>query len=171
MKQPTDQKGLAFVPIQRGEAYAVRLYNLSTYDVAVDLRLDGLNMYYFGEKKDKKGSSALSYVIVGANTYVEIRGWFVSLNDSDEFLIVPLKDSVVGKLNAGNPAEIGTITANFHRAWDRKAGRPSDEPANPNEHSLSADATGRGQRFEEKYIEVDYAVGTFRGSVSARYTK
>lgn len=172
VKNPVAQKGLAFVSIQRGEAYGVRLYNRSNYEVAVDLRIDGLSMYYFSEERDKKtGGPKYRYVIVAPNTYVEIRGWFVTLNDSDEFLVVPFKDSAIGKTTAGNPAEVGVITANFHRAWDRKLGRPSDEPANPNEHSLSADATGRGQRFQERYIEVDYAVGTFRGSVSARYSK
>ncbi len=171
VKQPKDQKGLAFVPIKRGEAYAVRLHNLSDYDVAVDLRLDGLNMYYFSEPRNAKGSRSYYYVVVGPKTHVDIRGWFVTLNDSDEFLVVPREKSVIAQANAGNPAEVGTITAIFHRAWDRKAGHPADEPANANEHSLSGDATGRGQRFQEKYIEVDYAVGTFRGSVSVRYTK
>lgn len=171
VQSPTDQKGLAFVPIKRGEVYAVRMYNLSEYEVAVDLRIDGLSMYYFSEKRDKNNLPAYKYVIVGPNKSVEIRGWFVSLNDSDEFVVVPVKDSVIAKVTGGNPAEIGTITALFHRAWDRKQGRPNDEPANPSEYSLSADATGRGQRFQERYVEVDYAVGTHRGSVSVRYSK
>jgi hypothetical protein len=172
VQQPTDKKGLAFVPVKRAEAYGVRLYNLSKFEVAVDLRLDGLNMYYFSEQRDKKtGGPAYRYVIIPPNRYVDIRGWFVTLNDSDEFLVVPREKSVFAQVNAGNPAEVGVITANFHRAWDRKKDRPSDEPANPGDHALSADATGRGQRFQERYEVVDYAVGTFRGSVSVRYTK
>jgi len=169
-RAPRDEKGLAFVPIKRGEAYGVQLHNLADFDVAVDLRLDGINMYYFDEKRDKN-KPAYHYVVLGPKSSVVIRGWYVTLNDSDEFLVVPREKSVFAQLSAGNPAEVGTITALFHRAWDKKQPRPTDEPANPKEHSLSADATGRGQRFEQKYIEVDYAVGTFRGSVTARYTK
>jgi hypothetical protein len=172
VQQPTDQQGLAFAGIKRDDAYAVRLHNHSNFEVAADLRLDGLSMYYFSEKRDNKsGGPAYQYVVIPPNRFVDIRGWFVAMNDSDEFVVVPLKDSVIAKTNAGNPAEVGVITANFHRAWDRKKDRPIDEPANPGDHSLSADATGRGQRFEERFVEVDYAVGTFRGTVSVRYTK
>jgi len=170
-QSPRDEKGLAFVPIKRGEAYGVRIYNLADYEIAVDLRLDGINMYYFSKERDKKGNPAYRYVVLAPKSSVVIRGWFVTLNDSDEFLVVPREKSVFAQLSAGNPAEVGTVTALFHRAWDRKLPRPADEPASSNEHSLSADATGRGQRFQEKFIEVDYAVGTFRGSVCARYTK
>ena len=177
VRRPQDRKGLAFVPIQRSEAYGVRLINDADFEVAVDLRLDGISMYHFGtdEKKKaeraKQGKPPYSYVVLAPKSSIVIRGWFVTLNDSDEFLVVPREKSVFAELNAGNPAEVGTVTALFHRAWDKKEKRPADEPATPDQHSLSSDATGRGQRFDEKYLVVDYAVGTLRGAVSARYTK
>ncbi len=167
-----DKNGLAHFDIKRGEAYGVRLYNLSDYEVAVDLRIDGLSMYHFSQQRDPKtGGPKFRYVVVPAKSHVEIRGWFVGLNDSDEFLVVPLEKSAVAKVNVGNPATIGTITALFHRAWDKKQGHPIDEPKNPNLNALSADATGRGQRFKQAYVEVDYEVGTFRGAITVRYTK
>src|SRR5262249_28138789 len=41
------KSGLAFVPIQRGEVYQVRLINDSDHDAAVTLTIDGLNMFTF----------------------------------------------------------------------------------------------------------------------------
>jgi hypothetical protein len=169
VKQPKDQKGLAFVPIAPKEAYAVRLYNRSKFDVAVDLCIDGLNMYYFSEKRDPKTKSpAYRYIIVPANRNVEVRGWYVTGQDSDEFTITPRANSAIAKAMASNPADVGTVTANFFRAWDPEHGRPSDESPSVLDQIRSS---SRAQRFLEKYVEVDYYVGTFRGSVSVRYTK
>lgn len=171
VKQPLDKAGLAFVPIGRKDAFAVRLHNRSKFDCAVDLRLNGLNMYYFSEQRDRRNGPAYRYVTIPANRVVEIRGWHVMDQDFEPFVIEPRANAAMARAHSHNLAEIGTITANFYRAWDRKAGRPDDEPPNPADYSMCPDTAGRGQRFEERFVEVDYAVGTFRGSVSVRHAK
>jgi hypothetical protein len=169
-RMPEDRSGLAFVPIARNEAYAVRLINNADYDAAVDLRIDGLSMFHASDIKDQKtGAPAYRYVILPKRTSYLVRGWFIDLKSTDEFLVTEYAKSEAGKI--GQSANLGTITATFHAAWDPKDGPPRDEPKNADQYSQSADATGRGDRINADYRVVDYQIGVFRGAVSVRYTK
>lgn len=135
--------------LSQEHAQHLAMYSLAQFDVAAELRLDGLNMYYFSQVRDAKANGTAYRLIVPENRHVDIRGWFVTRNDSDEFVVVPREKSVIAQANAGNPAGVGTITANFHRAWDhRRNPRPADEPPN----------------IEERFhvITADYAVGVLR---------
>jgi hypothetical protein len=170
VRQPEPKSSLAFVPIARTEVYAVRLINDADYDAAVDLRIDGLSMFHASDIRDKKtGAPLYRYIIVAKKSTVLIRGWFIDLKNSDEFLVTEYAKSEAGKI--GHSANVGTITATFHAAWDKKGSPPRDEPKNPNEYSQSADATGRGDRIDEAYQVVDYQIGVFRGAISVRYAK
>ncbi len=167
-----DNKGFAFVPIQREEVYAVQLFNDADFDAAVELRIDDLSMYTFSAKefRDDKDQPRYRYVIVPAKKSVLIRGWHVSNDASDEFLVTSYAKSAAGQFP--NNATVGTLTASFHASWDRKTGKPpADEPKKPIQSASPADATGRGTRFDQKFIEVDNDVGAFRGAISVRYTK
>jgi hypothetical protein len=167
---PKPKEGLAFVGISREEVYAVRLRNEADYDVAVDLRIDGLSMFSFSAERDPKtGQPAYRYVVVPKGRSVLIRGWFVTTDDSDEFLVTSYPKSAAAELNS--TANLGTITALFHAAWPKKGQPPAGEPKNPDEFSQSADATGRGRRFQVGYEVVEYKVGVLRASISARYSK
>jgi len=98
-----------------------------------------------------------------------VRGWFVTRENSEEFLVTSYARSAAAALNS--PAHVGTLTALFHAAWPRDGLPPAGEPKNPDEHSQSADATGRGKRFAMQYETVEYKVGTLRAAISVRYSK
>ena len=169
-KTPTDTEGYAFVPIQRDEVYGVELSNDADFDTAVQLRIDGLSMYSFSELRDPNtGLPQYTYVIVPKKSRVFIRGWHVTNETSDEFLVTEYAKSAAKELNSTAPT--GTITATFHAAWNPNDPPPADEPKNPNENSLSADATGRGARFEQKFQEVSKKIGVARDVISVRYTR
>ena len=73
------------MPIQRHQVYAVKVVNESGYEAAVDLRIDGLNMFIFGEEKDPKtGEAKFRYIVLHPKSYALVRGWYVTNNDSDE---------------------------------------------------------------------------------------
>ncbi len=164
------ESGLAFVPIARNEVYAVRIINDADFDVAVDLRIDGLSVYHASDFKDEKtGLPKDRFIIVEKKTPVFIPGWFINLSQADEFLVTEYAKSEAGKF--GNAANVGTITATFHAAWDPKGKPPADEPRNPSELAQSADATGRGDRVTADYKLLDRTIGVFRGAVSVRYVK
>jgi hypothetical protein len=172
-RAPDNKEGYAFVPIKREEVYGVILSNEADFEAAVQLRIDGLSMFSFSSnefRNPKTGKPKYNYIILGPKSRVFIRGWHVTNEVSDEFKITEYAKSAAAELKSSAPT--GTITATFHAAWDAKTGRPpADEPPNPDEHSLSADATGKGARFQEKYQEVERKIGVARSVISVRYTK
>jgi hypothetical protein len=160
---PEDEDGLAFVPIRRGEMYAVALINDSPEDAAVTLTIDGLNLFAFSQNKD------YSFVIVPKKSRGFIRGWYRTNETSDAFLITEYGRGAVAELGLA-PSEIGTITARFAAAW------PLDSPPPAEERSLLAsrgmgNATGRGPEVQAHFKEVQRRVGVTRATVSVRYTR
>jgi hypothetical protein len=170
VRTPHDEKGLPFVPIARDNVYAVKLINYADYAVAVDLRIDGLSMFHSSEIRDKAGNPAYRYIILPKRGEYLVRGWFINLKHTDEFLVTEYAKSEAGRIGIRD-AKLGTITASFHAAWDPKVGPPHDEPKNSDKYSLSADATGKGSRISVDYQVVEYEIGVFRAAVSVRYTK
>ncbi len=173
-KQPraaTDRDGLAFVSIQRGEVYAVRLINDSSLDAAVQLRIDGLSVFDFSELRHKdgeqKGEPLYTTLIVPAKSNALIPGWHRTNDKSDTFKVTAYADSAAATLK--HTASIGTITAIFQAAWPEGATAPADEPGK--RRGGTGDATGFGPRIDVKYEEVNRNLGVIRDTVSVRYAK
>jgi hypothetical protein len=156
------EEGLAFVPIKKSEAFAVKLINDSDYDAAVELTLDGLSMFAFSDNRGYR------FVVVPKRSSSLIKGWHRTNQVSDEFLITDYSKSAAKELLA-NPDPIGTITATFSAAWDPKEKPPADEgskfrdPFNP--------AVGRGEPVPTPYTEVVRQRGRVRDVISVRYKK
>lgn len=166
-RAPSDENGRAFVPIHRHEVYAVRLVNDSPHDAAVQVTIDGLNMFTFSALRDKKTAEPLyTHVLVPKQSSGLILGWHRTNDKSDSFLVTEYAKSAAAELVVHNSAKIGTITACFAAAWPKGGQPPADEPA-----SRSADATGRGPEVSAKYTVVERVFGVVRASVSVRYTK
>lgn len=163
---PEDQDGLAFVPIKRGEAYAVRLINNSPYEMAIFLNIDGLNVFTFSE------NPIFSKFIVQPRSSVLVKGWHRTNEYSDEFEITEYAKSAAAEV--GNTAGVGTITARFAASWKEGAQPPPDEREETLGGFLGAappDATGRGKQVEQKYTGVQREIGKTRAIVSIRYVK
>lgn len=166
----TAQDGLAFVPLSRGEVFAVKLINRSPHDAAVTLTIDGLNLYSFSDLRDPKtGRSKFSVVVVGAGQETVIYGWHRTHEVSDSFVITEYAKSAAAELKSTAPT--GAITATFAAAWPKDQQPPADEPKNPASNSRSADAVGRGVQVHQHYVEVQRDIGVVRATVSVRYTK
>jgi hypothetical protein len=174
-----DKDGLAFVPIQRGETYAVRLINDSDLEAAVQLRIDGLSMFVFSELRQpdtdaagkpnpKKGEPLYSVVIVGPRSKAVIPGWHVTNQKSDSFLVTEFAKSGAALLKP--TAGIGTVSATFQAAWPKDALPPRDEPGKKRGVG-SGDATGRGPAVAQEYKEVQRELGVIRDVISVRYTR
>lgn len=169
-RRPESRKGLAYVPIQRDEVYAIRLVNDADYDTAVMLSIDGLSMYVFSEEKDQKtGRPLYEHVLIAAHSSAMIRGWYITQKQSDEFKVLAYSKSAARLLQS--QANVGTITACFYAAWDPKGPPPPDEPKKADEFAQAADATGRGARIDQEYELVERKVGALRAAVSVRYAR
>ena len=158
-----DQDGLAFLKINRGEVYAVKVKNDSKFDAAVTLTIDGLSMYSFSDNKN------YVVVFVHAGKSGIIPGWHRTNDVSDSFQVAEYAKSAVAKLLPSS-STFGTITASFKSAWPKDAQPPADEP-DPIRNTRSAGATARGNPIDAKYVEETRMIGQLRGAVSVRYNK
>jgi serine/threonine protein kinase len=164
-KPTSNEKGLAFVAIQRGERYAVRVINNSDYDAAVTLTIDGLSMFAFSKNRQ------FTQVIVPAKQSGVIKGWHRTNQVSDVFEVTAYSKSEVARVLPGSSA-IGTITVTFAAAWSKSTREPADELAAKLARSRGEDlATGRGPELKTQYKEVERHIGVVRAAISVRYTR
>ncbi|HBE70818.1 MAG TPA: hypothetical protein DDW52_21950, partial [Planctomycetaceae bacterium] len=98
----------AFIDLHRGEEYVVRLHNNANFEVAVELTIDGVNVFQLAENAALKGSK----VIIAPNRTAVVPGWFRNLSESNQFKIGAYQESVA-KEQMAPLADVGTITATF----------------------------------------------------------
>jgi hypothetical protein len=161
-RQPFEEQGFAFVPIQRGEAFAVNLINNSDLAAAVELTLDGLSMFAFSQTQKYR------HIIVPKRSRSLVKGWFRNTQLSDEFLITEYSKSASAEL-AANPEQIGTITATFAAAWDPRESPPADESSNFRDPFNTA--VGRGRPVVSPFREVALQFGRVREIINVRYKR
>lgn len=167
-----DDEGLAFVSIDRGETYAVRLINDSPHEAGVQLKIDGISMFAFSKVRHttgtKKGEPKYTTIIVPAKKSVIIKGWHISNSITDKFLVTAYAKSAAALLKS--TTKTGVITASFQAAWKVDENPPRDEPGKGRGPG-TGDATGRGPSIPDPTREVKRNLGIIRDSVSVRYTK
>lgn len=164
-RKPVVRGGLAYVELQRGERYAVRLTNQSERPVAVTLTIDGLSMFAFSERKD------YSYVILSPQQSAEIQGWHRTNDESDAFEVTSYSQSAAAKLLPESP-KLGGITATFAACWPKNMRPPADERFARLAVSRGEKlGTGRGPLVRAGYEEVEMHMGAVRAAVSVRYTR
>jgi hypothetical protein len=177
------EDGLAFVPISRGEVYAVRLTNRTPFEAACELNIDGLSTFAFSELRQARRW------IIPPNQIVTVVGWHISQREANEFLITEYAKTAVAELGA-SPASIGTITAQFTACWEKGRDPPEGDPqplriARPGAGMVETssdlpapqggvnrpDGTARGEKVEVKTEVVTRDFGVTRSIVSIRYSK
>jgi hypothetical protein len=155
-----DKDGLAYVRLEKGERYAVRLINDSPHDAAVSLSIDGLSLFAFSDFKDR-----YTHILVPAGKAALVTGWHRTNETSDAFTVTDYANSEAARALRDSSA-VGTITAAFAVAWKEGAEPP------PDENSRSADVgTGRGPPLDQKYAEEKRHFGRTRAVVSVRYAR
>ncbi len=159
-RKPVDNEGQAFVKLNRGEEYVVRLHNRARFETAVTLTIDGLSMFAFS----KEGNFG-SQVLIPPGKYVDIPGWYITKDATDAFEITSYSKSAAA--SKGLSGSVGVITASFAAAWDPAGQPPSDEVGAKGPDS----ATGKGRRIDQKYESVNRVVGRNRAIVSVRYSR
>jgi hypothetical protein len=157
----------AFVALQRDEVYAVRLINNSPLDAAVELCIDGINV--FSLHRDPRMRSAKIIIPPGETDL--IRGFVITDDDSREFLLAGIDVPVDGPLlPKGNPS-LGTITAQFAASWPEGTAPPSDEPSEPITEGADDNRTIPGTVFRNQIRRLKVEIGKPRAQISIRYNK
>ena len=161
-----EEEGMAGLVLQRGEAYAIRLYNNSDYEAAVKVAIDGLNVMTFSTLRDPAGQPKYSLYIIPPHRSVTLRGWHKTNQQVSEFLVTSYADSAAGSLQ--HTQNLGTITATFAAAWSKEGSPPPDEDATA---KGEGNATGFGAPLKQETREVHRIIGRLRAAVSLRYAK
>ena len=130
-----DVEGLAYVDLRRGEEYEVVIHNHSKHEVAVELKIDGLNAFHFSEPSfrvdDDRGGTKPRYkywIARVGSCETKVMGWYKTNRRSSRFKITPIEESAVA--SAGIPFDdVGMVSATFFASWQEGRGQePSDEP-------------------------------------------
>jgi hypothetical protein len=161
-----DAAGQPFVQIHDTEVYAIRLTNNAPYDVAIDLRIDGVNCFAFSEEP-------LRYWILPPGQPMTVMGWHRNGAIMTEFKVVSESpQSAAARLNLIPSAGHGLITATIHAAWPKGAAPPDDEPRLPVEEARRGKpTTGFGQNLNVKTAEVEREIGAPRDLIWVRYDR
>ena len=166
-----DDEGLSFADLQLEDVYAIKLINKSKRPAAVTLTIDGLNLFEFSDVPHYR---QLGKVIIPASPKGSlVRGWHVTNDFSDEFLVVEYGKSEKVKLKDAegqlqHDEEVGTITASFSVAY-----LPSENVAEFEglAGARGVQGTARGARVDQKYTEGFFQFGNVRTVLSVRYNR
>ena len=156
-----DSRQRAFVQLQQGEEYVVRIYNGASFEAAVALAIDGVEMFV-----DAKDAPKDSRLIIPPETHIEVPGWYISRTNSKAFEIGGYEESVAKRV--GNSTGVGTITASFQACWPVGGQRPADEPGGI---PKGGKATKQGRDVSKNYKQVVRDFGQIRAVVTVRYDR
>jgi hypothetical protein len=161
------ERGRPFVALRRDDICAIRLSNDSPLDAAVELCVDGVNVFALHNDPSMRKAR----IIIPAGKSELLRGFPVSNTESKEFLLARIDAPVDSRLlPKGNP-KLGTITALFAAAWKQGDAPPRDEPTGPIVESSDDNRIIPGTSFENKIELVEVEVGKPRVQISIRYNK
>jgi hypothetical protein len=161
-----DDEGFAYAPLKVSDVYALRIYNRSKHAAAVNVTIDGLNLFTISEVPAYKAHGKI--IIPPSPEGFLLRGWHVNDGESAQFEVDSLPNALVAQVNGGklvNLAEVATITATFAAAIAEGEAPPADEP------EIRSLATKVGARFGQAYKPVHMRFGKVREVVSIRYDR
>jgi hypothetical protein len=167
---PENDKGLAFVKIDRGDYYEIDLQNNCAHDVNATLTIDGLDVAnQFAIDKDSTGKKIdWKGYHVPANSTVTIRGWLHTVKQSSKikdnvfsFKIVELGQGAASAMNARG--KIGVITVQYREACDPNGVLSRSFPANE-----TAKGEGLQEKLEAKQLQIG---GNVLSTISIRYNR
>ncbi|TWU05860.1 hypothetical protein Pla52n_15750 [Stieleria varia] len=161
-KPELDSQSRSFVQLNKGDEYIVRLTNDASFEAAVTLTIDGVNMFVDAQDAPKD-----SRLIIYPGTHVDIPGWYFTKTHSKAFEIGGYEESVAKRV--GNSTGVGMITAAFSASWDPKGPRPSDEPGGKSK-SINK-ATKQGRDLDKNYVQLDREFGQIRSIITVRYDR
>ena len=109
-----DKGGRAFVNLQQEQFFEILVFNNESFDVGLELRMDGINTMHFAEGATPEFREDGKWLIRAGTQGAAIKGWFINPARVDRFIIKAEPDGVAAEL--GRPHSIGTIQASFFMA-------------------------------------------------------
>jgi len=168
----TVEKGQAFVQLERGDLYEVVVHNRSGKEIAVTLKIDGIDQFHF-MKERINGRPALSHWILGNDPksgkpreMLRVPGWFNTMvqgaqDTYQSFKVVSYGEGALGKTGMKCRGNVGVIRVGIFEAYPLLEGQAHK----------SGDETGFGPPVAGNVKPVRYGVGPEVTSIAIRYTR
>lgn len=117
-----DVNGQAFVPIEKGELYELRLVNRSKQEAAAAITVDGIDVFTFSEDRNAAGRPRFTHFIVPAEGEVKVVGWHKTASPmrKDNFLAFLVTENGHGaraRFPQTPQGRVGCITVAFSHAF------------------------------------------------------
>src|SRR5262249_19619871 len=124
-------RGKAFVDVPKDSLYEVVLTNNATFDAAITLTIDGLDVFEFSLERGVKGRPAYQHFIIRAGKTAVIKGWFHTSDEKRKdnvlsFVVTEYGKGASSKKHAARD-KVGVLTLTYAAAWE-KDNKPRDEP-------------------------------------------
>lgn len=158
-------KGSPLVPVSIGRLYAVKIYNHADHEVAVKLKIDGIDQFTFSKDRvEKTGKPRFSSWIIGPKSSFAIKGWHLTANPKTKnnlssFIVNRYGDGI-SQFTPVDMKQNGVIAVSFSRAH-----RPGAGTAKGNAE------TGFGPPVEQKQTVVKRKIDPEHDYISVRYTR
>lgn len=162
--------GLAYVNLQKGQAFAINLINQAPHDVGVELYLDGISSFELSTNATYKQNNV--WVVPKGMTFL-IPGWHVDNTKSFKFLVTDTPDSLAAqKFPDRGTSSLGMISALFYYSWSDPRERPSFERDPLAGGPRASLGVGVGSATQAQKSEVLRFFGkTLLAAVTVRYEK
>ena len=159
-----NDKGLAFIPINRDEVYEPRIYNDSDHDVAVFASIDGVDVFHFSAERNADGMSKFTSFIIPAKSSGPIPGWFQKLAPPANYLsfqVTGYGQGAITKASLKSRGKVGVIHIQFCNCYKLE----------PGQSARSGNETGFGPPKSVQQKAVRYEIEPPHEFVSIRYQR
>ncbi len=169
------ESGLAFVDVKRGDLYEIRVRNESPDEVAVQVFIDGLDIFHFSEDRDSSDNSKpkFSHLVIPPKgkpgSTQSIVGWHKSVEKKrfDSFLVTEYGKGASSQAGIPATGPVGVIQVQFSKSF-----LPLPPGLKGQARKRSArNETGFGppREFEQKPVEREIEPPI--DAITARYTR
>lgn len=167
-RQPKEEDGQAFVGINRNELYEIKLHNLSKFEAACAINIDGLDVFTFSQIKDpKNGLPKYSHFIIPAGQTLTVFGWHKTNEVSDTFLVTQYGQGAASQRQIAS-GKTGVITLTFRSSGSVPDDLPQDDGSSKD---FKNNETGFGPPIKTDLQEVERKTGKVREIISVRYSR
>jgi hypothetical protein len=165
-RQPVVDKGQAFVSIDKGEVYELLFHNSSQVEVAVSVKVDGIDMFTFSDDRDKRtGQPQYSHFIVSKGQTLLIPGWFKTIDTKRKdnflrFLVTEYGQGAASQFPTQSQGQIGVVTVQVSKSHMPGSGR-----------AKSSAETGFGPPVKADLQPVERLIDPPHEFISVRYLR
>ncbi|MEZ6145367.1 MAG: hypothetical protein R3B91_08030 [Planctomycetaceae bacterium] len=159
---PFHDGNLIKVKLEHGNIYAVKMYNRTDFEAAVDVLIDGLSRFSLADDPDQRNSRD----IIAPHGERMVPGYYRDASLVDAFQVGEHSKSLAAQI-LPNPSDIGTLTVTFAAAWEVGQSPPPNEP--PVAKSILPRGTLPGPPRKDPTFKVVREIGGIRAVVKVRY--